>query len=197
MNHRILYEADFANDLGALKGTLLIAMPKLSQSAFDHGICYVCQHDEQGSIGLLINQPIAMAVTDLFTDQGLKIHKNFPYRPLLIGGPLQRERGFVLHQGPGPWRSSIHIKDDIYITTSQDILHAIAQKQLPEHFLIILGYASWAPGQLEQEISDNHWLMAPANNALLFHLNYEQRWQSAIQSLGFNLAGLIEESGHA
>lgn len=197
MAHKIVTENRLTNNLDALKGTVLIAMPKLSHSAFDHSLCYVCQHDEQGAVGLLINQPIAMGVTDLFEDQGLKVHPEFTYQPLLIGGPLQRERGFVLHQGRGPWRFSLQIKDDIYITTSQDILLAIAQKKAPAHYMVILGYSSWAPGQLEFEISQNHWLIAPANEALLFQLAYEQRWLSAIQSLGFNLAGLIEESGHA
>ncbi len=181
----------------ALKGSLLIAMPKLSHSPFDHSVCYVCQHDELGALGLLINQPIAMSVVDLFIDQGLKIAKDFPYQPLLIGGPLQRERGFVLHRQLGTWRTTLPINEDFCITTSQDILLTIAQQQNPKDFLIILGYAAWAPGQLEYEISQNHWLIAPATAELVFHTPYEQRWQKAIDSVHFNLAGLIEEAGHA
>jgi putative transcriptional regulator len=185
------------NDLYALKGKLIIAMPKLCDSPFAHSVCYLCQHDDQGAIGLLINQPIAMGVDDLFSDQGLNTHKKTSHRPLLIGGPLQRERGFVLHQHPGRWRSSINIQDDIYITTSQDILQAIAEQKPPIDYMILLGYTSWAPGQLEYEISQNYWLMAPAKPELLFQTRYELRWQAAIETLGFNLSMLSKEVGHA
>lgn len=184
-------------NLSTLKGKLIIAMPRLNDTPFAHGVCYLCQHDDQGAIGLLINQPIAMEVTDLFSDQGLKTKADAVHRPLLIGGPLQRERGFVLHQQQGAWRSTLHIQDGIYITTSQDILQAIAEQKPPLHYMILLGYASWAPGQLEHEISENDWLTAAAKPEILFQTRYELRWQMAIETLGFNLAMLSKETGHA
>ncbi len=190
-------ERFLSNHTLTLAGHLLIAMPKLSHSPFDHGVCYLCQHDELGAIALLINQPIAMSVADLFFDQHLKTAKSFPYYPLLIGGPLQRERGFVLHQQTGAWRTTLPIANDIAITTSQDILSAIAQQKAPQDFMIILGYASWGPGQLEYELSQTNWLIAPATPELLFHTPYEQRWHQAMDDVHFNLAGLIEEDGHA
>lgn len=187
-----------SNDLLILKGQLLIATPRQNDSFFAQSVCYLCQHDEQGAIGLLINQPIAMSVMDIFADQGLSHPPaDKPYQPLLIGGPLQRERGFVLHREAGHWRSTLKIQEDIYVTTSQDILQAIAEQKPPHHYLIILGYASWAPGQLEHEISQNDWLIAPSNFELLFQTDYALRWQSAIATLGFDANRLSKEFGHA
>lgn len=186
-----------ASDSDSLKGSLVIAMPSLVDSLFAHCVCYLCQHDDQGAIGLLINQPIAMDVADLFSDQGLSVNKTVFHRPLLIGGPLQRERGFVLHTQRGHWRSSLAIQDDIYITTSQDILQAIADQKPPQQYLIVLGYSAWSPGQLEHEIQQNMWLTAPASVELLFETRYELRWQKAIESLGFTPAMLSKETGHA
>jgi putative transcriptional regulator len=187
-----------SNDLLTLKGQLLIATPRQSDSFFAQSVCYLCQHDDQGAIGLLINQPIAMSVTDLFSDQGLaELPTEQSYQPLLIGGPLQRERGFVLHRDAGHWRSTLKIQEDIYVTTSQDILQAIAAQKPPHQYLIILGYASWAPGQLEHEISQNDWLITPSNFDLLFHTDYALRWHNAIATLGFDANMLSKEFGHA
>jgi putative transcriptional regulator len=183
----------------SLKGQLLVAMPNLIDSPFMHGVCYVCQHDEQGAIGFLVNQPIAMEVADLLQDQGIQLTEKLSAKPLLIGGPLQRERGFVLHfqEDAIHWRSTLKVADGIHVTTSQDVLEAIAQKKVPDEYMVMLGYASWAPGQLEQEITQNLWLVVPSSQEILFQCPYEARWEKAIQSIGISLAMLTESQGHA
>jgi putative transcriptional regulator len=163
-----------------LANQLLIAMPT-AMPPYNRSVIYVCEHHEQGTVGLIINQPTPYPVSIIFDQlniQGKKPEHN--HMPLLFGGPLQPERGFVIHRPPGHWRSSLTLlKDNVTITTSNDIIRAVANNTGPEDVLIALGYVGWTSYQLEQEIMDNAWLVCPFKPELLFSwIDFGYRYES-------------------
>lgn len=182
----------------SLKNQFLIAMPHMQGSGFASTVTYVCEHDEQGAMGLVINRPIGIALAEIF--EQLKIGSDdSPHSldPIYAGGPVQTDRGFILHANNRHWDSTINITDQISLTTSKDILASIAQDEGPEECLVALGYAGWGAGQLEREISDNYWLTAPANSDIIFRTPTENRLEAAAELLGINLERLSPLSGHA
>lgn len=175
----------------------LIAMPMLMDPNFFRTVIYICEHNESGAIGIIINRPLVVTLSDVLsqmsiTSQSQKINE----LPVLFGGPIHQERGFVIHQPVGSWRSSVVTAEGLAVTTSQDILEAIALDQGPENFTISLGYSGWQPGQLEVEIASNFWLCCQADSDILFHTPFAERWSAAAASMGVDVNKLSTDVGH-
>jgi len=181
-----------------LTNQLLIAMPALRDPNFARGVAFLCQHGDDGAMGLMINRLSEYRLGDVLAQMNMQ--SEIPAvidAPVLIGGPVQPERGFVLHSPSGDWESSFSISDRISVTTSRDILVAMAAGNGPRHAVVALGYSGWSPGQLEQELCDNHWLTAPAAERVLFETPLEDRWEAAAALVGVNLIQLASYAGHA
>lgn len=182
----------------SLSNQFLIAMPTLHDPNFFHSVTYICEHTEDGAMGIVINHPMNLHLGDVLEQMKIPIDNPAAATQILfLGGPVQPERGFVIHYPIGNWDSSLRINDDIAITTSRDVLAAIAQGRGPEKMLVALGYAGWGPGQLEKEIAENAWLYCPVDQAILFEQPTEKRWKAAASSIGINLDLLPKDVGHA
>lgn len=176
----------------------LIAMPAMADPYFAKSLTYVCEHSEQGALGVVINKPIEMTMKMLFDQIGIELKAQEHAQELVhFGGPVQMDRGFVLHQPVGSWQSTLAVNDNVALTTSKDILEAVAQGRGPSQLLVTLGYAGWSAGQLEQELSQNAWLTVPASPQVIFDLPWEQRLPAAMKMLGVDFASLADEAGHA
>ncbi len=181
-----------------LTNQFLIAMPGMDDPNFSQTVTLVCDHSERGALGIVINRPLTMDLGDVFAQLGLDASQSRVSRQhVLQGGPVQTDRGFVLHS-PGPtWESTLPVSDRIHLTTSRDILDALAGGRGPEQAIIALGYAGWEAGQLEDEMARNAWLTVPSDERLLFEVPAEDRWQAAGRLLGVNLLHLSSDTGHA
>jgi len=182
-----------------LKNQFLIAMPAMSDPNFNHTVTLICQQsDEMGAFGIIINRPSGLNLGGLFEQLNITVEDpSLAIIPALTGGPVQPEQGFVLHDTLKTWESTLTISDELALTSSRDILIDIAKGEGPKHFLLALGCAGWAPGQLEKEIQENTWLTCPANTQTLFDLPYKHRWQGAADSLGIDLNLISNVAGHA
>lgn len=181
-----------------LTSQLLIALPALAQTNFSKSVALICQHDEDGALGIIVNRPSEFTLGDVFSQMGIEGgDESMRGRAVLSGGPVHQERGFVLHDGGQRWNSTVAITDRLYLTTSRDILESMAAGEGPEHAIVALGCAGWAPGQLEKELTENDWLTAPADGELLFDLPLETRWQAAAGRIGVDFAHLADYTGHA
>lgn len=185
--------------LATLSNQLLIAMPAMRDPNFARGVTFLCQHNEEGAMGLMVNRLSEYRLGDVLAQMNLSTElSEVNDAPVLIGGPVQPERGFVLHVPCGNWESSFRISDRICVTTSRDILIAMAEGRGPDRAVVALGYAGWSPGQLEQELRDNAWLTVPAQEGLLFDTPLDTRWEAAAALLGVsNMAQLTDYAGHA
>lgn len=181
-----------------LTNHFLIAMPALQDPNFSRGVTFVCQHSGEGAMGLLVNRVSELKLGDVLTQMriGTTI-REVASAPVYIGGPVQPERGFVLHEPCGDWDSSFSISDQLCVTTSRDILAAMAEGKGPKRSLVALGYAGWSEGQLELEMRDNAWLAANASTELIFTTPIEKRWEGAARLVGFDPAMLSDHGGHA
>lgn len=182
----------------SLANNLLIAMPSINDSNFAKTVIYVCEHHIQGTVGLIINQPMQYPlglVFDQLQIEPVRVESN--RLPLLFGGPVQPERGFVIHRPFGGWRSSLALQDGVTITTSNDIIRAIATDHGPKDVLVALGYVGWSEHQLDQEVIDNAWLVCPFKPELLYEVPFAQRWEYAGSTIGVNMNQLISDVGHA
>lgn len=181
-----------------LTGQLLIAMPGLRDPDFDHTVTLVCQHNEDGALGLVVNRPSDYRLKELLRHMEIDTKDEaLAHQIVLAGGPLQRERGFVLHKATNTtWSSSYAIDDQLALTTSRDILEAIAGGHGPRRTLIALGYAGWESGQLERELRDNAWLTVAADDELLFDVPLEQRWNAAAALMGVDAQRLTHYAGN-
>lgn len=176
----------------------LIAMPGLQDPNFKGSVVYVCEHNAQGAMGVVVNQPLAIPASRIFESLELSAPDTLAEQRLLLGGPMHRERGLILHRpGDRQWESTIHIDPDVLITASKDILVDMAAGSGPEEAQIILGYAGWGPGQLEIEVASNAWLTMPASADIIFNTPYELRAQAALQSIGVDVDQLAVHAGHA
>jgi putative transcriptional regulator len=176
----------------------LIAMPNMVDPHFSKTLTYICEHNEQGALGLVINRPIEMTLARLLEQVSIPAgEEQHVGVPVHYGGPVQIDRGFVLHEPAGPWQSTLKINQELGLTTSRDILEAIARGDGPRQILVTLGYAGWAPGQLEQELAQNAWLTVGAQSEVMFDLPPEQRLLAAMGLLGVDFASLSENAGHA
>lgn len=176
----------------------LIAMPAMVDPHFARTLTLVCEHNENGALGIVVNRPTDMNLQGLLEQVKIPPEDDrFKRVPVHFGGPVQVDRGFVLHSPVGTWQSTLNISDSIGLTTSKDILEAVARGNGPEQILVTLGYAGWAPGQLEHELAQNAWLTVPARNDILFDLPAEERLPAAMQLLGVDYANLSDVAGHA
>ncbi|MGM0412734.1 MAG: YqgE/AlgH family protein [Pseudomonadota bacterium] len=181
-----------------LTNQFLIAMPALSDPNFAQAVAFVAQHNAEGAFGIVINRPAEVTLEEIFSQMDLRAATpEIGAQTVYSGGPVDTERGFVLHAPLGDWDATLPVSDDIGITTSRDILEAMAKGEGPEESLLALGYAGWDAGQLEQELGQNTWLSVPASREVLFRTPAEQRWQAAASTLGVDLALLSKEAGHA
>lgn len=195
---QLLGDQMIEGDASSLKNQFLVAMPGLEDDNFNHTVSLLCEHNDKGAIGLVINRPTDLTLVAMLDQMGLK-HEAPDANDHVVfwGGPVQPERGFVLHRGPGGWDSCMPIAEDLYITTSRDVLAAIGEGRGPKDFLVTLGYAGWSAGQLENEILQNAWLNTPVDSALLFHTPARNRWQSATRLIGLDVTHLGSGAGHA
>lgn len=186
------------SDLGVLTNHFLIAMPALRDPNFSRTVTLICEHSSDGAMGIVINRVTDLRLADVLSqmeiDAGQSQHLDMPVH---IGGPVQNNRGFVLHEPIGTWESTLTVTDSLGVSTSRDILVALAENRGPQRCLLALGYAGWSPGQLEKEIADNAWLSGPADHQILFDTPVEARWGAAVNHLGVDLAALSSEAGHA
>lgn len=177
---------------------LLIAMPALADDNFRHTVSYLCEHGEQGALGVIVNRPLEVTLGDLLEQVGLKpATDTIAGQPVYSGGPVQPNACLVLHSPLGRWDSTLPVTDQIGLTGSMDLLASIARGVGPADFLVCLGYAGWGAGQLEQELADNAWLTVPGRADVLFELAAEQRWRAAAASIGVDIALLPKRAGHA
>jgi putative transcriptional regulator len=181
-----------------LTNQLLIAMPTMGDPNFAQTVTLVCDHSERGALGLILNKPLAMRMSEIFQQLEIELPGGrLGESQVLRGGPMQTDRGFVVHPAGGKWDSTLEVSDTIHVTTSRDILAAMARGEGPAQAVVALGYAGWDGGQLEDEIRANAWLSAPVDSGLIFDLPFESRWQAAGRLLGVDLARISPISGNA
>jgi putative transcriptional regulator len=181
-----------------LTNHFLIAMPALQDSNFSGTITYVCRHDENGAMGLVVNRPMGMTLGALFQQIDIPLDdETLSAQPVFFGGPVQPDRGFVLHSPVGNWRSTLRVNETVGLTTSRDILEEMGRGQTPPNLFVSLGYAGWEAGQLEQEIKLNSWLTVEARMEVVFDLPADARLPAALNILGIDPAFLSDEAGHA
>ncbi len=186
------------SDQLCLSNQFLIAMPSLNDPNFSRSVTYICQHNDDGAMGIIINQPLQLTLGEVLSDLDLPTsQEDIRDSVVFLGGPVQCERGFVLHQPVGEWEATLNVSDEIGITASRSILASIANGQGPKNSIVTLGYAGWGAGQLEQEILANSWLSGPADSDIIFHLPVEQRWQAAATLAGVDITRLSGDVGHA
>ena len=176
----------------------LVAMPAMQEGFFAGTVTYICEHNENGALGIVVNRPINLSLEELLDQISIPLEQpKLAKVPVHFGGPVQTERGFILHETHGNWESSLFINDRLALTTSKDILEALAIGRGPRNIIVSLGYAGWDQGQLEHEISENTWLTMPASEHILFDLPAEERLAAAMGLLGVEYASLAEDAGHA
>ncbi|MGB7904991.1 MAG: YqgE/AlgH family protein [Steroidobacteraceae bacterium] len=181
-----------------LTNQFLIAMPALDDPNFAQTVTLVCEHSERGALGIVINRTLPMTLGEVFDQLGLDSSRSrVSEQPVLRGGPVQTERGFVLHSPAGPYESSLPFSERMHLTTSRDILDAMAVGEGPASAVIALGYAGWEAGQLEDEMARNAWLTVEADERVLFSTPVEERWSAAARLLGVDLVALSSDAGHA
>lgn len=176
----------------------LIATPAIKDPIFASSLVYMCEHSEHGSMGLVVNHETTQSLEDIFDQLDIECHdEDIKSRPVFIGGPVQLEQGFVLHSSAEGWQNSVEVSEGIHLTSSLDILQAIARGKGPQDYLVMLGFSGWASGQLESELQQNSWLTSTCSADLLFHQKSEDKWQIAFDSLGFDINMLSPVSGNA
>ncbi len=182
----------------SLSNQLLVAMPQLADGHFNQTVTLVCEHTEKGALGIVLNTPLDLTLAEVLGQMKLATgDEAVGGRPVLRGGPVHTDRGFVLHRPGGEWDSTHKISESVQVTTSRDVLAAIARGEGPQDAFVALGYAGWEAGQLEREMLDNSWLSLPMNEELVFSVPYESRWQAAWQLLGVNSSSVSLVAGHA
>ncbi|MBX7147235.1 MAG: YqgE/AlgH family protein [Alphaproteobacteria bacterium] len=182
---------------GYLTGQLLIAMPQMQDPRFLKSVIYICVHNQEGAMGLVVNKLVgSIGFKDLLQELNITSNINFSL-PIYSGGPIEPNRGFVLHSTDYQETNTISINNNLALTATINVLRSIADGQGPQKRLITLGYAGWGPGQLDQEIHENGWLNLETDENILFEVNYEKKWEHAIQKIGANVGHLSSEIGHA
>ncbi|MFA0566759.1 YqgE/AlgH family protein [Vibrio gallaecicus] len=185
-----------------LTNHFLVAMPGMKDPYFQHSVIYLCEHNDEGAMGLMINAPIDVTVGSMLKQVEVEpiqpLHKQASLaQPVLNGGPVAEDRGFILHQPKDTYQSSINMTDHISVTTSKDILSVLGTDAEPQNYLIALGYSGWDPGQLEIELTENSWLTIEADPKVIFDTPIAERWKVAVQMLGINVSQLSSDAGHA
>ncbi|RKF18904.1 YqgE/AlgH family protein [Alginatibacterium sediminis] len=186
----------------SLQDHFLLAMPSLDDSFFNRSLIYICEHNDQGAMGLVVNIPVNLSLKSLLEqvemEQSAAINDSVDMEQIVFqGGPIAQERGFVLHSPKEGFNSSLSLNKQLMVTTSKDVLQTLGTFDQPEHYIVALGYSGWEAGQLEQEIIDNAWLTLPASADLIFKEPVHKRWESAAQLLGVDVWQLSSQVGHA
>ena len=177
---------------------LLIAMPSVTDADFSHSVTLVCEHTDRGALGIVLNKPLPMSLSDVLTQMKLEPRdEQIGGQPVLCGGPMRSDRGFVLHRPGGDWDSTHKVSELIQVTTSRDVLAAMARGEGPCDAYVALGFAKWEAGQLEREIRENAWLPVPATEQVLFQLPFARRWQGSWQLLGVDVEKMSLVAGNA
>jgi putative transcriptional regulator len=182
-----------------LSNHFLIAMPDMMDPNFSGTLSVICEYSDQGSMGFIINRPTVLELDELFRQQGVQFDPdNLPaLQPIFFGGPVQPDQGFVLHTAEREWQTTMKVGTNLSVTASRDIIEDVAAGKGPEKYIFLLGYAGWGPGQLETEITENAWLTCEADNAIIFDLPPEERWQQAAAKMGIDLNLISTHAGHA
>lgn len=181
-----------------LTNHFLIAMPSLLDPNFSRGVTFICQHSKDGAMGIIINRAAPLTLGDVLAQMEITTGLDaVASAPVYLGGPVQPERGFVLHDAGGSWDSSFEISEALAVTTSRDILAAMAEGKGPKRAIIALGYAGWSEGQLEQEVRDNAWLTVAATPQLIFETPLDERWSAAAALVGIDMSLMSDQAGHA
>lgn len=189
---------DQALEAGYLTGQLLIAMPQMEDARFARSLIYICAHTAEGAMGLVVNRAVTnVTFPDLLRQLNITPGNAAQQDPILLGGPVETGRGFVLHSADYVRDATLLVDRDVGLTATLDILKDIAAGQGPRRSLMMLGYAGWGPGQLDAEIKANGWLQSPADEALIFSHDLETKWDKALAKLGIGLSTLSAEAGHA
>jgi putative transcriptional regulator len=187
------------SDTSSLTNHLLVAMPSLADPNFAQSVTLVCEHSvDKGALGIVINKPLPMTLSEVLSQMNLDAgDPEIGTRAVLRGGPLHKDRGFVLHRPGGTWDSSHAVSESVQVTTSRDVLAAMARGEGPRDAFVALGYAGWEVGQLEREMLDNAWLSLPLDEHILFDLPFEDRWHAAWRKLGIDVGKVSHVAGHA
>ncbi|MGF1753993.1 YqgE/AlgH family protein [Vibrio makurazakiensis] len=185
-----------------LTNHFLVAMPGMKDPYFQHSVIYLCEHNDEGAMGLMINAPIDVTVGKMLKQVDVEsaqpqLKQTSLEKPVLNGGPVAEDRGFILHKPKDAYQSSINMTDHISVTTSKDILAVLGTDDEPENYIIALGYSGWDPGQLEIELAENSWLTIEADPNVIFNTPISERWKKAVQMLGIDVAQLSSDVGHA
>ncbi|QEY25093.1 YqgE/AlgH family protein [Neisseria animalis] len=175
----------------------LIAMPDMDDPFFAGSVVYICEHNEDGALGIIINKPSPITIDMIFVASGRTVPLSRQQESVMMGGPVQVDRGYVVHTPVGDWQSSMMVSDDIALTSSRDVIEHLSEQGKVEKALVSIGYSSWYKGQLERELADNVWLTVEADEHILFDVPYEQRYAAAFAKLGFSPDNLIAGAGHA
>ncbi|HID45099.1 MAG TPA: YqgE/AlgH family protein [Chromatiaceae bacterium] len=186
------------SEASSLTNHFLIALPTLRDPNFFRTVTYICEHTAEGTMGIIVNRPSALELTDILQHMDIAETPDTPAdMRIFIGGPVQEDRGFLLHSPAKRWDSTLLIEDDLAVTTSQDLVRAIARNEGPEEILFALGYAGWGPGQLEQELQQDAWIFGAASKEILFHTPIEARWEAAATLAGVDVNLISNIGGHA
>lgn len=191
------------DDFPSLAGQLLIAMPAMRDPNFESSVTLICEHSADGAMGITINRPLQLTHGEVFAQMRDEQEANIDFateksaQPVISGGPMSPERGFVLHKEPGSWEATLTLGESLFVTLSRDVLQSMAQEATPSSAIMALGYAGWAASQLEQEILSNAWLTVPASHEIVFDAPYTERYTLAAQTLGVDLNQLSHDAGHA
>ena len=191
---------DTSNTYPGLVNHFLIAMPELRDPNFNRTVTLICQHDENGALGVVINRPLDhLTLKDVFNQLDLSTltSESTAKSPVYYGGPVQQELGLVLHEGVGDWGSTLVIGDNLGLTSSRDVLESLSRADGPSHSLMTLGYAGWGKGQLEQEMQEYAWRSVEADCEILFSVPAQQRWTAAASKIGIDMNQLAPGVGHA
>ncbi|HYW75324.1 MAG TPA: YqgE/AlgH family protein [Gammaproteobacteria bacterium] len=181
-----------------LGGQLLLAMPALADPNFYRSVVLVCEHGDEGALGLIVNRPMQLELGEVLAQLDMtSAHEDINRMPVFSGGPVETQRGFVIHDDVDIFADSMNIGDSLAISSSSEILSAISKMHGPDHFMVVLGYAGWGPGQLENELRENAWLSVPASSRLIFDVPVNERWRRAAIQIGVDPLQLSSESGQA
>jgi putative transcriptional regulator len=182
----------------SLQDHFLIAMPAMADPNFNETVTYLCKHDAEGAFGIVINRPSDLSLAEMLGQLAIELKdRGLAEKPVLQGGPVEPQRGFVLHRSSEAFEATLPIGTDLKLTSSPDILTALGRGEGPEPVLVALGYAGWGRGQLEAELANNTWLTVPASSAIIFDIPFEQRWTAALGLPGVDIQRITEYAGHA
>ncbi|MED5421776.1 MAG: YqgE/AlgH family protein [Pseudomonadota bacterium] len=202
MRHRLTLGAEAVTEVmgsqDSLCNQLLIAMPGMLDPNFSTTVTLVCEHNDEGALGIVINRPMDIKLEGLFEQLDVTdADRSIANHPVLNGGPVARERGFVLHNPSSAFESSVTVSDEVQLTLSRDVIDAMAAGSGPDKSLVALGYAGWEPGQLEAEMLSNTWLTVPAKPEVIFDIPFNDRWTVAAQTIGIDISQISPDAGHA